>query len=112
MLLLRVCGVDYTTIIQDYMFSQRTMVSWHARGDVPLKRHLTTQQILSVERQYMEQAIEHITLKYGDVPQYLETCGVSLQQQQCVKGILSSQAGDGGGQLAARSSTAPLLAQG
>lgn len=89
MLVLRVCGVEYETIIKDYMCSQRTMASWHQRGDLPLKAHLTTQTILSVERQYMEQAIEHIRIKYGDVPNYLQSCGVTLERQATVKGILA-----------------------
>eukprot|EP00892_Ulva_mutabilis_P000341 jgi/Ulvmu1/10307/UM060_0109.1 len=107
MLLLRVCGVDYDTILKDYMVSQRTMVSWHARGDVPLKKHLTSQQILSVERAYMEQAIDHIRIRYGDVPQYLESCGVSAEQQQIAREINSR---DGGGSAAERAEPAAIAA--
>lgn len=89
MLVLRVCGVDYETIIKDYMCSQRTMASWNQRGDLPLKAHLTTETILSVERHYMEQAIEHIRIKYGDVPEYLQSCAVTLEKQAMVKAILA-----------------------
>lgn len=89
MLVLRLCGVDYETIIKEYMFSERTMTSWNERKDLPLQAHMTTTPILSIERQYMEEAINHIKLNYEDVPKYLHSCGVTDEQQQVVKAILA-----------------------
>jgi hypothetical protein len=96
MLILRLCGIPFDTIINEYMVSARTMRIWCEEGRPGLVDHLKTREILSVEREYMIQAVEYLKMKYGDVGNYLESCGVDRESQEAVKRHLVRGARDSG----------------
>ena len=84
MLIMRTCGAEFREILNDYMTSSETMAFW-AGSRPDLDEKLSTTMVLSVERAYMAQAIDHIVSKYGDVSAYLETCGVDSKVQDRVR---------------------------
>jgi hypothetical protein len=51
-------------------------------------------QVLSVEKEYISSAIDHIHLMYGGVDKYLQSCGVRTDVQEAVKRLL--RCGPGG----------------
>lgn len=87
MLTLRTCGFAFDKILNDYMLSSEAMALWCGRRPA-LDPSLCTAGVLSVERRYMQEAVEHVRGKYGDVPQYLASCGVDAHLQQAVRNNL------------------------
>ena len=92
MLVLRVCGVAWEDILNDYMTSCHTMQLWAKEG-ADLSPELQGDDVLSAEREYMQAAIDHINSKYGDVPQYLKACKVGADVQQRVRDNLLEHPG-------------------
>lgn len=88
MLVLRVCGVPFDVILNDYMVSAKAMEVWGHEGPPGLSPHLRTQPVLSVERDYMKVAVQHVVDKYGDVPEYLADCGVEPEVLPAVRANL------------------------
>lgn len=84
MLALRTCGFPFDKILNDYMLSSEAMALWCGKQPA-LDPSLCTRGVLSVEKRYMQEAVEHVRKKYGDVPQYLATCGVDEALQQEVR---------------------------
>lgn len=93
MLLLSVCGVEEERIVEDYMKSKQAMASWQEHGEAPVPQD----DVPDVYRRDIKQAIEHVQRQYGGVTEYLESCGVTSEQQQCVRGILCRDGACGGG---------------
>jgi Tyrosine phosphatase family len=87
MLILRVCGATFHAILNEYMMSTETMALWGMHG-ADMEEGLQTSDVLSVERGYMAEAVEHIKRKYGDVPEYLSSCGVGPEARRAVRGNL------------------------
>lgn len=88
MLVLRVCGVPFDVILNDYMVSAKAMEVWGEGGPEGLQPHLRTQPVLSVEREYMKVAVQHVVDKYGDVSEYLADCGVEPEVLPAVRANL------------------------
>jgi Tyrosine phosphatase family len=84
MLIKRVCGVSFDGILNEYMMSTETMALWGSKGP-DLAPGLRTTAVLSVERAYMAEAVEHVKQKYGDVPAYLDTCGIGAEVRRAVR---------------------------
>jgi hypothetical protein len=60
MLLLLLCGVEKETVVNEYMMSSRTMAAWNDNGNDDLSPHLQTEQVLSVEREYMQVCLKTV----------------------------------------------------
>lgn len=84
MLILRVCGATFDTILNEYMMSNETMEMWGVHG-ADMEAGLQTDQVLSVERGYMVEAVEHIKAKYGDVAGYLDSCSIDKEARRAVR---------------------------
>jgi hypothetical protein len=83
MLALRLCGIPFDVILNEYMISAKCMAAWCCREE--LEQHLRTQPVLSVQKEYMTVAVEHLVKKYGDVHHYLVDCGVELDVLKAVR---------------------------
>jgi Tyrosine phosphatase family len=84
MLILRVCGATFDAILNEYMMSTETMALWGMHG-ADMDEGLQTSDVLSVERGYMADAVEHTKRKYGDVPEYLSSCGIGPEARRAVR---------------------------
>ena len=93
MLLLLLCEVDKDKIVSEYMISSRCMLAWQQHGTVKnkLDAHLQTAAVLSVEKEYIDAAIEHIEGVYEGVANYLLSCGVTMETQEAVKRLLMTE---------------------
>eukprot|EP00892_Ulva_mutabilis_P000342 jgi/Ulvmu1/10308/UM060_0110.1 len=87
MLLMKVCGVDDDSIVDDYAKSTAAMADWQDGGEAPVPQD----EVPDVYRQDMRDAIQHIHDHYGNVRTYLESCGVSNDQQATVRDILCNK---------------------
>jgi Tyrosine phosphatase family len=85
MLIKRVCGITFDEILNDYMMSSECMSLWQGEGQAALAPGLCTKTVLSVERAYMAEAVQHVRKKYGDVPAYLSTCGIGPDVRKAVR---------------------------
>lgn len=93
MLLLLLCGVEKETIVGEYMISSRCMLGLKENDE--LASHLKTANVLSVEKEYIHAAIEHIESMYGGVEKYLISCGVDTATQETVKNLLMAESIEG-----------------
>jgi protein-tyrosine phosphatase len=85
MLALRLCGIPFDVILNDYMISAKSMAVWGSGGREGLVHYLQTQPVLSVQKEYMSEAVRHLVRTYRDVPYYLRDCGVEPDVLRAVR---------------------------
>jgi hypothetical protein len=86
MLLLMLCKIDSTVIVDDYMKSESMLKQSRLDNELgDLQAYLTEDQVIAAGRDTMEDTIAYVKSKYGSVEDYLKACGLSKAEMAMIR---------------------------